>query len=69
MLEEKTVEYSADVEAYTVGISHLESMLVEFGIRSDGSSSSAPLLEAEDIDCALPMVHASIQAERDAVVE
>ena len=69
MLKEKTPEYLAHVEAYKARISHLESMLTEFGIRLDGSSSSAPLLEAEDIDRASLMVYGSMQAERDAAIE
>ena len=69
MLKEETTEYLADVEAYKARISHLESMLVEFRIRQDGSSSSAPLLEAEDIDCAPPLVYASMQAKRDAAIK
>ena len=63
MLEEKTREYLADVEAYRARISHLKSMLAEFGIRPDGSSSIALLIKAEDINCAPPMVHVSVQAE------
>ena len=69
MLKEKTTEYSADVEAYRARISHLESMLTEFGIRPDGSLSTAPLIEAEDVDCAPLMVHVFVQAERDAAIE
>ena len=69
MLKEKIVKYLADVEANKARISHLESMLMEFGIRPDGSSSNAPLLEAKNIDRAPPMVHASVQVERDAIVE
>ena len=60
MLKEKIAEYSADVEAYKARISHLESMFAEFGIRPNESSSCAPLLEAEDVDCASQMVHASV---------
>ena len=68
-LQEKTTEYLADVEAYRTRILHLETLLAGFGIRSDGSSSSAPLLEAEDVDHAPPTVHVFMQAKRDAVVE
>ena len=57
------------MEAYKARISHLESMLAEFKIRPDGSSSSAPLLKAEDIDLAPPMVHTSMQAETDAAIK
>ena len=35
----------------------------------NGSSNNAIFLEAEVFDCAPLMVHASMQAERDAVVE
>ena len=56
MLEERTAEYSADVEAYRARISHLESMLARFRIRLNGSLSSALLLEAEDVDRAPLMV-------------
>ena len=69
MLEEKTAEYSTDVEACKVRISHLESMLAELKIRPDGSSNNALLLEAEDVDYAPPMVRVSVQVERDVVVE
>ena len=68
-LQEKTAEYLADVEAYTAKISHLETLLAGFGIKPDGSSSSALLVEAEEIVRAPPMVHVSIQVERDAAVE
>ena len=68
-LQEKTTEYLADVEAYRARISHLETLFTRFGIRPDGSSSSAPLVEAEEIDRAPPTVHVSMQAERDAAVE
>ena len=47
----------------------METLLAGFGIRPDGSSSTAPLIEAEDVDCAPPTVHVSVQAERDATVE
>ena len=69
MLKAKIAEYSADVEAYKTRISHLESMLAEFRINLDGSSSSAPLLEAKDVDHAPPMVHTFVQVERDAAIE
>ena len=69
MLEEKITEYSVDVKASRARISHLESMLTKFGIRLDGSSSIALLTEAEDVDRAPPMVHVSMQAERDVIVE
>ena len=69
MLKEKTTKYLADVEAYKARILYLESMLVGFGIRSNGSTSSAPLLEAKDVDRAPPMVHVSVQTDRDTVVE
>ena len=69
MLKEKTTEYLADVEAYRARILHLETLLAGFGIRPDGSSSSAPLVEVEDVDCAPPTVHVSMQAKRDAAVE
>ena len=69
MLEEKTTEYLADVKAYKARTSHLESMLAVSEIRPDGSSSSAPLLEAEDVDQAPLMVHTSVQAGKDAAVE
>ena len=69
MLEEKTPEYSADVKANKGRISHLESMLAEFGIRPDGSSSVAPFLEAEDVDRAPLMVDVFVQVERDAAIE
>ena len=36
MLQEKTAEYLADVEAYRARISHLETLLAGFGIRPDG---------------------------------
>ena len=68
-LQEKTAEYVTDVEAYRARISHLETLLAGFRIRSDGSSSSAPLVEAEEIDRAPPMVHVSMQAERDVAIE
>ena len=68
-LQEKTAEYLADVEAYRAWISHLETLLAGFGIRPDGSSSSVPLVEAQEIDRAPPTVHFSMQAERDAAVE
>ena len=68
-LQEKTAEYLADVEAYRERISHLETLLAGFGIRPDGSSSSAPLIEAKEIDRAPPTVHVSMQAERNAAVE
>ena len=44
-------------------------MLTEFGIRSDGSSSTAPLIKAEDIDRVPLNIHIFMQAEKDAVVE
>ena len=69
MLKEKFVEYSTNVEAYRARISHLESMLMELEIRPNGSSSIALLIKAEDVDCAPPMVHVSMQVERDATVE
>ena len=69
MFEEKTMEYSTDVEAYRARIPHLESMLAEFGIRSNGSSSIAPLIEVEDVDRAPPMVHVFVQVERNAAIE
>ena len=69
MLEEKITEYSVDIEANKARTLYLESILVGFGMRPDGSSSSAPLLEAEDVDHALPMVHVFVQAEKDAAVE
>ena len=68
-LQEKTAEYLADVEAYRARILHLETLLVGFGIRPDGSLSSALLVEAEDVDHAPPTVHISMQAERDAAIE
>ena len=68
-LQEKTAEYLADVEAYRARILHLETLLAGFGIRPDGSSSSAPLVEVEEIDRAPPTVHISMQAERDAAIE
>ena len=68
-LQEKTAEYFADVEAYRARILHLETLLAGFGIRPDRSSSSAPLVEVEDVDRAPPTVHVSMQAERDAAVE
>ena len=69
-LEEKIVEYLADVEAYRARILHLKTLLAGFGpIRPDESSSSAPLVEVEEVDRAPPMVHVSIQVERDAAVE
>ena len=68
-LQEKTTEYLADVEAYRARISHLETLLAGFGIRPDGSSSSAPLVEPEEIDRAPPTIHVSMQAERDVVVK
>ena len=67
--EEKTVEYLADVEAYKARTFYLETLLARFGIRPDGSSSSAPLVQAEDVDHAPPIVYVSMQAKRDAVVE
>ena len=69
MLEEKIAEYLTDVKAYEARISHLKSMLAEFGIRPDGSSSNTPFLEIEDIDHVPLMVYTSVQAERDAAVE
>ena len=69
MLKEKTAKYLANVEAYKARISYLKFMLAEFGIRPDGSSNSAPLLEIEDINRVPPMVHAFVQVERDAAVE
>ena len=69
MLEEKTQEYLADVVAYKARISYLESRLAAFGIRVDGSSRNALFLEVEEFDRAPPMVHASVQAEKDVVVE
>ena len=69
MLQEKIVEYLADVEAYRARISHLETLLAGFGIRPDGSSSSAPHVEAEDVDRAPSTVHVSMQAKRNAAVE
>ena len=60
-LQEKTAEYLADVEAYRTRILHLKTLLVGFGIRPDGSSRSAPLVEAEDVDFAPPTVHVSIK--------
>ena len=66
-LQEKTTEYLADVEAYRARISHLETLLARFGIKPDGSSSSAPHVEAEEIDHTPPMVHVSMQAERDQI--
>ena len=69
MHEEKTAEYLADVEAYRARILHLESILVEFRISSNGSLSTPSLIEAEDVDCAPSMVHVSVQAGRDATVE
>ena len=69
MLKKKTQEYLADVAAYKARISYLESTLTAFKIKVDGSSSNAPFLEAEEFDHAPPMVHASVQAERDAAVE
>ena len=68
-LEEKTIKYLADVDAYKARILYLESMRAGFGIRPDGSSSSAPLIEAEDVECAPPMVYISMQTERDTAVE
>ena len=68
-LEEKTAEYLADVEAYTTRILHLETLLAGFRIRPDGSSSSAPLIEAEDVDRVSPTVHISVQVEKDAALE
>ena len=68
-LQEKTAEYLVDVEAYRARILHLETLLVGFGIRPDGSLSSAPLVEAKDVDRAPLTVHVSMQAQRDAVVE
>ena len=69
MLKEKTQEYLVDVAAYKAKISCLESRLVAFGIRANGSSSNAPFLEVEEFDRVPPMVHASVQVERDVVVE
>ena len=63
------MEYLADVEAYRAKISHLETLLAGFGIRLDGSSSSAPLVEEEEIERASLTVHVSMQSERDAAVE
>ena len=57
------------MEAYKARISHLETLLAGFGTRPDGSSSSALLIEEEEIDRAPPTVHVSMQAERDAAVE
>ena len=57
------------MEAYRAKILHLETFLAGFGIRLDGSSSTASLIEAEDVDCAPPTIHVSMQAEKDAVVE
>ena len=68
-LQEKTAKYLADVEVYRARISHLKTLLGGFGIRPDGSSSTAPLVEAEEIDRAPSTVHVSMQAERDAAVE
>ena len=68
-LQEKTAEYLVDVEAYRARISHLETLLARFRIRPDGSSSSASLVEVEEIDRAPLTVHVSMQAERDAAVE
>ena len=68
-LQEKIAEYLADVEAYRARILHLETLLAGFGIRPDGSSSNAPLVEPKEIDRATPTVHVSMQAERDAAVE
>ena len=47
----------------------METLPAGFGIRLDGSSSSAPLVEAEDVDHAPPTVHVSMQAKRDVAVE
>ena len=47
----------------------METLLTGFRIRPDGSSSSALLIEAEEIDRAPPTVHVSMQAQRDAAVE
>ena len=47
----------------------METLLAGFGIRLDGSSNSASLVEAEDVDRAPPTVHVSMQAERDAAIE
>ena len=58
-----------DVLAYKARISYLEFVLAAFGIRADGSSSNAPFLEAKEFDRAPSMVHAFVQAEKDAVVE
>ena len=69
MLEEKIQEYLVDVAAYKARFSYLESMLAAFGIRVDGSLSNALFLEVKKFDCAPLMVHASVQAERDAAVE
>ena len=68
-LQGKTAEYLADVEACRARISHLETLLAGFGIRPDGSSSSALLVEAEDVNRAPPTVHVYMQEERDAAVE
>ena len=68
-LQEKIAKYLVDVEANREKILHLETLLAGFGIRLDGSLSSAPLVEVEDIDRAPPTVHVSMQAERDAAVE
>ena len=69
MLQEKTAKYLADVESYRARILHLETLLAGFEIRPDGSSSSAPIVEVEDVDRAPPTVHVSMEAERDAAVE
>ena len=68
-LQEKTAEYLADVEAYRARISYLETLLARFRIRPDGSSSSASLVEVEEIDRAPPTVLISMQAQRNATVE
>ena len=68
-LEEKTAKYLVDVEAYRARILHLENLLAGFGIRPDGSSSSALLIETKDVDRAPSMVHVFVQAEKDAAVE
>ena len=68
-LEEKIAEYLADAEAYKARILHLETLLAGFGIRPDGSSSTAPPIKAEDVDRAPLMVHVFVQAERDVVLE
>ena len=68
-LEEKIAEYLVDVEAYRARILHLETLLVRFGIRPDGSSRSAPLIKAEDVDRAPPTILVFVEVERDAAIE